>query len=70
MQQTSFSDTAIVSCGTLTLELNHLKEAGFLDAGQILYTAPGLHEDPRELERQLIERIGKAREKADRVIVV
>jgi hypothetical protein len=70
MDQASFSGIAIVSCGTLTLELNHLKEAGFLDAGQILYTTPGLHEDPRELERQLIERIGKAREKADRVIVV
>ncbi len=70
MDQASFSGIAIVSCGTLTLELNHLKEAGFLDARQILYTTPGLHEDPRELERQLIERIGKAREKADRVIVV
>ena len=70
MDQTSFSDIAIVSCGTLTLELNHLKETGFLDARQIVYTTPGLHEDPRELERQLIERIGKAKEKADKVIVV
>jgi hypothetical protein len=70
MDQTSFSDIAIVSCGTLTLELNHLKETGFLDARQVLYTTPGLHEDPRELERQLVERIGKAKEKADGVIVV
>jgi hypothetical protein len=70
MDQTSFSDIAIVSCGTLTLELNHLKEAGFLDARQILYTTPGLHEDPRELERQLIERIQKAKDRADKVIVV
>ncbi len=38
MDRASFSDIAIVSCGTLTLELNHLKEAGSLDAGQILYT--------------------------------
>jgi hypothetical protein len=70
MHRTSFSDIAIVSCGTLTLELNHLKEAGFLDARQILYTTPGLHEDPRELERQLIERIQKAKDRADKVIVV
>ena len=70
MQRASFSDTAIVSCGTLTLELNHLKETGFLNARQILYTTPGLHEDPRELERQLIERIGKAKDRADKVIVV
>lgn len=70
MDQTSFSDIAIVSCGTLTLELNHLKETGFLDARQILYTTPGLHEEPRELERQLVERIGKAKDRADKVIVV
>jgi len=70
MQRASFSDTAIVSCGTLTLELNHLKETGFLNARQILYTTPGLHEDPRELERQLIERIGKAKDRAAKVIVV
>jgi hypothetical protein len=70
MDQTSFSDIAIVSCGTLSPELNYLKETRFLDARQVLYTTPGLHEDPRELERQLVERIGKAKEKADGVIVV
>jgi len=70
MQRASFSDTAIVSCGTLTLELNHLRETGFLNARQILYTTPGLHEDPRELERQLVKRVEKAKEKASKVIVV
>jgi hypothetical protein len=70
MDQTSFSDIAIVSCGTLTLELNHLRETGFLDARQILFTAPGLHERPKELERQLIKRVEKAKEKASKVIVV
>jgi len=70
MEQTSFSDIAIVSCGTLSPELNYLKDTGFLGARQVLYTTPGLHEDPRELERQLVERIGKAKEKADKVIVV
>ena len=66
----SFSDIAIVSCGTLSLELNHLKEDGFLDANHLFFTTPGLHEDPRELERQLIQRIEKAKEKADKVLVV
>ena len=70
MNHVSFSDIAIVSCGTLTLELNHLKEEGFLDANHLFFTTPGLHEDPRELERQLLQRIDKAKEKADKVLVV
>ena len=70
MDAISFSDFAIVSCGTLSLELQHLKEAGFLDAGHIFYTTPGLHENPRELERQLLQHVQKARDKAKKVIVV
>jgi hypothetical protein len=70
MGQASFSDIAIVSCGTLSLELTYLKKSGFLDARHIFYNTPGLHERPRELERQLIYRINKAKEKADRVLVV
>jgi hypothetical protein len=70
MGDMSFSDVAIVSCGTLSLELNHLKDSGFLDAGHIFYTTPGLHEKPLELERQLLHRISKAKEKADKVLVV
>ncbi len=70
MESISFSDIAIVSCGTLSLELNHLKKEGFLDTDHLFFTTPGLHEDIRELERQLIERITKAKEKADKVLVV
>jgi len=70
MDSISFSDIAIVSCGTLSLELNHLKEVDFLNARQILYTTPGLHETPRELERQLLKQIAKAKEMANKVIVV
>jgi len=70
MEDISFSDIAIVSCGTLSLELNHLKKEGFLDTDHLFFTTPGLHEDIRELERQLIERINRAKEKADKVIVV
>jgi len=70
MEQISFSDIAIVSCGTLSMELNHLKNEGFLDTNHFFFTTPGLHEDVRELERQLIERINKAKEKSDKVLVV
>ena len=70
MDDISFSDIAIVSCGTLSLELGHLKETGFLDARQIFYTTPGLHENPLELERQLLQRIVKAKDNANKVLVI
>lgn len=70
MSDTSFSDIAIVSCGTMSLELDYLKQEGFLDSPKILYTTPGLHQDIPELERQLIRRIEKARESAPKVLVV
>ena len=66
----SFSDIAIVSCGTLSLELNYLKNEGLLDTPKIYYTTPGLHQDVLELERQLIHQISRARETADKVVVV
>src|SRR4030042_511450 len=59
MDWASFSDIAIVSCGTLSLELNHLRETGFLNARQILYTTPGLHETPLDLEKQLLKQIAQ-----------
>jgi len=52
------------------MELNQLKKEGFLDTNHLFFTTPGLHENVRELERQLIERINKAKEKADKVLVV
>jgi hypothetical protein len=70
MTDISFSDIAIVSCGTLTLELNHLRSEGFLDTQHLFFTTPGLHEDIQELERQLLDRIAKAREKAGKVLVI
>ena len=66
----SFSDIAIVSCGTMSLELNYLKQEGFLDTPSILYTTPGLHQDTFGLEQQLVHQISKAREKAEKVLVV
>jgi hypothetical protein len=70
MDAISFSDIAVVSCGTLSLELNHLKKEGFLDTYHLFFTTPGLHENIRELERQLIARITKAKEKTNKVLVV
>jgi hypothetical protein len=70
MDHPSFTDIAIVSCGTLSPELNHLKAEGFLDSPHIYYTTPGLHEDIRELERQLKDRIQKAKAKSPKVLVV
>ena len=70
MNQISFTNIAIVSCGTLSLELIHLKKEGFLNTDHLFFTTPGLHEDIRELEHQLIDRINKAKGKADKVLVV
>jgi len=70
MDIVSFEDISIVACGTLSLELNHLKEDGFLNSPRIYYTTPGLHQDIPELEHQLVDRIRKAREHMEKVIVV
>jgi hypothetical protein len=66
----SFQDYTIVACGTLNMELNYLRNSGFLDAREILYTKPGLHEVPRELENQLIKQIGNAKKYSQKIIVV
>ncbi len=70
MENISFSDIAIVSCGTLRMELTRLQEEGFLDTEHLYYTTPGLHQNIHELERQLVEKIARAREKVDKIIVV
>jgi hypothetical protein len=70
MQPVSFKEIAIVSCGTLSLELNYLKQAGFLDTPRIFFTTPGLHQDIPELERQLVRRVSRARQTHAKVIVV
>jgi len=70
MNDPFFPEIAIVSCGTLSLEVNYLKKIGFLGDANIFYTTPGLHENPRELEAQLLKNIQKAKEKVGNVIVV
>ncbi|MFP4033350.1 MAG: DUF1638 domain-containing protein [Desulfococcaceae bacterium] len=70
MESADFFDVAIVSCGTLSLEIKHLQKEGFLNAAHIAFTTPGLHEDVAELERQLTAEIGKSLERAAYVLVV
>ena len=70
MNNVSFTDIAIVSCGTLSLELNYLKNEGFLDTNYLYFTTPGLHENTHQLEHQLIKQINMARKILDKVIVV
>ena len=65
-----FQDYAIVACGTVSMELNYLRDSGFLNARKILYTKPGRHEVPRELESQLIRQIRTAKTYAPKIIVV
>lgn len=65
----SFKDYAIVACGTMIPELNYLKENGFLDA-QVIYTTPGLHQVPDELELQLQKQLETAKKHAKKIIVV
>ena len=66
----SFTGHSIVACGTLRPEVEHLQEEGFLDPDQLLFTAPGLHEDCKELKRQLLRQLEKAGSTSDRVIVL
>lgn len=66
----SFQDHVIVACGILNMELNQLKEKGLLDAREILYTRPGLHQVPFELEEQLIKQLKTAKKIASNIIVV
>ena len=70
MKDISFSDMAIVSCGTMQMELEALRKEGFLDTDHLFFTPPGLHQDVVKLEERLIASINKAKKKADKIIVV
>jgi hypothetical protein len=69
-EKLSFKDYAVVSCGTLALELNYLRKEGFLDARKIIYTTPGRHEVLKELESQLIQKINTAKQHCQKIIIV
>ena len=54
-----FREHCMASCGILYPEMKHLMNTGFLNPRQILFTPPGLHAKPPELERQLVRRLEK-----------
>lgn len=70
LKYVSFKSYAVIACGTLSPEINHLRKTGLLDAAKVLFTKPGRHEDPEELEVQLVKRIETAQTYAEKVIVV
>ena len=59
--QVSFKNHCVVSCGILQPELTFLMQTGFLDAHKVLFTPPGLHVLPDELERHVLKAIERAR---------
>lgn len=66
----SFEGYSLVSCGTLRPELGRLQETGFLNPRQILYTAPGLHEDYSRLKEELTDKLQQAWGYSEEIIVV
>jgi len=69
-ENTTFEGYNIISCGTLRAELDFLKNEGFLNPDNILYTTPGLHEVPWELEKQLKKQIDNVKRYSQKIIVV
>lgn len=66
----SLDGCSIVACGTLRREMRRLADTGFLDRSRLFFTAPGLHEWPKELAKQLLRQARRARAVSERVIVV
>ena len=69
-QPPDFKGHTIISCGTLRRELDYLSKTNFLNADKILYTAPGLHENHSELEKQLKRQLEQAEKISPKIIVV
>lgn len=70
MTEIQLEDTALVACGTLSPELEYMRKNNIINPGKIIYTKPGLHQDCKELERQLVDAVAKARASFDKVIVI
>jgi len=51
-------------------EIDALRDEGFLDADRVLFTAPGLHEWPRELAKQLPRQLERAKKYKEHIIVL
>lgn len=66
----ALGNTGILACGTLRREINSLARAGRIKADHILYTAPGLHERPAELERQFVRQALRFSGESRKIVVV
>ena len=66
-----FREHCVVSCGILYPEMKHLMDTGFLNPRQSLFTPPGLHAKPTELENKLVHRLEKLKASCadDKIIV-
>jgi hypothetical protein len=62
VNELTFGDYCIISCGMLHPEMTHLVESGFLNPHRLLFTPPGLHALPDRLEEHLLKRLEQARE--------
>ena len=54
------ANTSVVACGTVRPEIRKLADKGFLQGARLLFTAPGLHEWPDQLEKQLTRQLDRA----------
>jgi len=68
-ERASFRGSAVVACGTLRPELTALREQGFLDCDGLLFAAPGLHEEPRQLEAQVDRLLERALKNSSQAVV-
>jgi hypothetical protein len=71
VNQNTFENRCIISCGMLHPELTYLLDDGFLNPRRILFTPPGLHAIPEKLEQHLHRRLVQARQWcSDKEIIV
>jgi hypothetical protein len=72
MPNTTLGNRCVISCGMLRPEITHLIETGYLSPRRVLFTPPGLHALPDQLEEHLLRRLSQARKHCpdEKVVVV
>ena len=63
------ANTSVVACGTMRPEIRKLAEEEFLAGARLLFTGPGLHEWPGQLEKQMTRQLDRACGTTPRVVV-
>lgn len=67
--ESKVGSTALVACGVLRQEIERLREQGRLGFDEVYFTAPGLHDNPKELDRQLRKRLDEALQRHGQAVV-